>query len=343
MAILSELEERKYFFKDQIVTTVYFGGGTPSLLDIAELEGILHKIYSLFSIDSNAEVTLEANPDDLLPEKIKQLVSLPINRLSIGVQSFADVDLKFMNRGHTAQQAYSSIKLSQDAGFENISVDLIYGSPTTTDSQWRRNLEQVAQHNIPHLSCYCLTIEEKTALAHYVKTGRSKPVDEEQAARQFIIMLDVLETSGYEHYEISNFAWPGRQSRHNSAYWTGDRYLGIGPAAHSFSGMQREWNMANNAEYIRKLLSTDGPGQRNSEELTISQRYNEYVMTSLRTAAGSDLVRIQAFGQDLYHYFIKNMEPFLTRQDVYTERGRYILTRSGKLLADHIASSVFFI
>jgi putative oxygen-independent coproporphyrinogen III oxidase len=338
-AILVELERRKDYLGGEPVETIYFGGGTPSLLTNAELDAIIEKIYRLYPVAEAPEITLEANPDDLHLDKIKALRQSPVNRLSIGVQSFSDEDLKFMNRAHSASEALACIENAQDAGFENLTVDLIYGSPTTSDTQWEQNIGTVLEFKIPHISCYCLTVEPKTALAHFIKNGKAQAVDDEQGARQFETLMERLEEAGYEHYEISNFAKPGNYSRHNTSYWQGKKYLGIGPSAHSFDGVSRQWNVANNARYIRAVK--EGKLDFEKEELTPEQRYNEYVMTALRTIWGCDLNKVREIQPTYEKYFLENAAPFIVEKAL-TRKGRFFyLTKRGKLMADHIASELF--
>lgn len=344
-AMLREIEWQATYLEGEPLETIYFGGGTPSLLDQRDLDLFFDKIFKHFTLAtpdnqtpiSNIEITLEANPDDLTIQKINELRQTPVNRLSIGIQSFSDEDLKFMNRAHSAGEALACIQNAQSAGFENLTVDLIYGAPTTSDTQWAANLQQVFDLKIPHLSCYCLTVEEKTALAHFVKTGKSRPVDEEQAAHQFEFLIKQTEAEGYEHYEISNFAMPGWHSRHNSSYWQGKKYLGIGPSAHSFDGQSRQWNAANNAQYLHFL--TDGKIPFEKEILTPVQRYNEYVMTTLRTIWGCDLKKIRALGFE--SHFLTNAEPFVLEKIIEQDSDIFRLTRKGKFLADGVASDLF--
>lgn len=357
-AILQELELRKDYLENQTITSIYFGGGTPSLLDEAELEAIFTKIYQLFQVEPNAEITLEANPDDLTVAKLQALRQTPVNRLSIGIQSFAEADLQFMNRAHNATEAKICIENALNAGFENLTVDLIYGSPTTSDAQWIENIKTVTSYDIPHLSCYALTVEEKTALAHFVKTGKASAVDEEQAARQFEILTQLLANQGYEHYEISNFAKPGWHARHNSSYWFGEPYLGIGPAAHSFDGKNtRQWNIANNVLYIKNVPNLEGMAHLSGENLahregapnllfeqeilTPAQRYNEYVMTTLRTKWGTHLDKITAFGEDFAAHFLKIGNTFVAKGWVERKDNTFTLSAEGKLLADFIAAELF--
>ncbi|MEY3367304.1 MAG: radical family heme chaperone HemW [Bacteroidota bacterium] len=339
-AMLREIELQVPYLEGEAIETIYLGGGTPSLLDQAELNLLFDKIHRHFTMaEGPVEITLEANPDDLHVEKIKQLRQTPVNRLSIGIQSFEDEELMRMNRAHCSAEALAAIQLARDAGFENLTVDLIYGSPTTSDDQWAANLQQVFDLEIPHLSCYCLTVEEKTALWHFVKSGKAAPVDEEHAARQFDYLVNTTGLHGYEQYEISNFARQGWYSRHNSNYWKGAKYLGIGPSAHSFNGRSRQWNVANNAQYIKALQSGQLPFEL--EVLTAEQRYNEYVMTSLRTSWGCDLKQIRELGFEAY--FLKIIHPFIQQQFVHQQGDFFYLTKKGKFLADGIASSLFLI
>ncbi|MDQ2753020.1 MAG: radical SAM family heme chaperone HemW, partial [Bacteroidota bacterium] len=278
-AIGMEAKLRKYYSKEK-VTTVYIGGGTPSLLTITHLRTLLEKLRDNFSILSDAEVTLEANPDDINIESLLQWKSAGINRLSIGVQSFRDADLQWMNRAHNARQALGCIQLATKTGFNNLSIDLIYGTPTLSNEQWIQNIEQAIALDVHHLSCYALTVEPKTALYHLIKEKKVANVDEETQSVQFEILINRLCEAGYEHYEISNFAKPGFQSKHNSSYWQGKPYIGLGPSAHSFNGVSRQWNVANNALYIASLKIGEVPFE--IEYLTPQQQLNEYIMTSLR-------------------------------------------------------------
>lgn len=347
-AIVEEMKLRQAALPDTPLTSIYLGGGTPSLLSDEELQLIFQTIDDLFSLAPEAEITLEANPDDLDLEKIKQLVDTPINRLSIGIQSFSEADLRFMNRAHNAIEARTCIEYAQDGGFDNLSIDLIYGSPSTTDDQWARNIELALEYDIPHLSCYALTVEPKTALDHFVKKGKVPPIDEERAAGQFEYLMVGLRTAGYEHYEISNFARPGWRAKHNSSYWQGKPYLGIGPAAHSFDGERtRSWNVANNARYMSGigLWKTSPqeipPDLIEFEVLTNDQRYNEYVMTALRTSWGLDLDRLQAFGSKYQKYFLAHAEAYLETGHLMQEDNIIRLSDSGRLLADRISVEIF--
>lgn len=336
-ALIKEIDLRADYLKSRALQTIYLGGGTPSLLNAQELNLIFKKIFDTFWVEENAEITLEANPDDLTPEKLAMLKDTPINRLSIGIQSFQEQDLKFMNRAHNAREAINCINLAKKAGFEDLTIDLIYGTPTMNNQQWKENIEQVLAFDIPHISCYCLTIEERTALAHFVATGKAQDVDEDQASDQFGILIDALTHNGYEHYEISNFAKPGRYARHNSAYWRGVPYLGIGPSAHSFNGHSRQWNVANNIRYIKALEKNELPFE--IEHLSEAQLYNEYIMTGLRTRWGVELDKIPLAFQER---FLKESQIFISNGKMVMENNNFRLTQSGKFQADLIASTLFW-
>lgn len=340
-AIMAEIDIQRDYLKGEQIETIYFGGGTPSLLSKEDLDLFFEKIYAVHTVSENPEITFEANPDDLTLEKLRELKQTRINRLSIGIQSFSEEDLQYMNRAHNAKEAENCIRFAQDLGFENLTIDLIYGSPTTSDLQWETNLQTVFDHQIPHISCYCLTIEPKTALAHFVKVGKAKPVDEHQSARQFEMLIYAMKRNEYEHYEISNFAKEGWYSKHNSNYWKGAKYLGLGPSAHSFDGESRQWNIANNAQYLKAIQN--GFSSFEKEIISPETRYNEYVMTSLRTSWGCDLNELKKIGGEFEKFFLKNVIPFITNELVEEKRNRiYILTEKGKLLADNIAMELFW-
>jgi putative oxygen-independent coproporphyrinogen III oxidase len=339
-AILKELELQKDYLKGETVQSIYLGGGTPSLLDQKELTAIFNKIYELHEIVENPEITLEANPDDLNLEKLQILRDTPINRLSIGIQSFSEADLKYMNRAHNAEESKICIDLALKMGFENLTVDLIYGSPTTSDIQWQENMQRIFDYGVQHLSCYNLTVEPGTALDHFVKNKKAKPVDEEQSARQFEMLIEASERAGYIHYEISNFAKEGWYSKHNSAYWQGKPYLGIGPSAHSFDGNSRQWNVAHNAKYIKSLGSNVIPFEK--EILTPEQQYNEYILTGLRTIWGCDIRKVEAIGLVYKNNFLKLISDYIAKGQVDEKNGIYSLSKQGKLLADRIAMELFF-
>jgi len=341
-ALLKEIDFQKEYLVNEPVETIYFGGGTPSLLTETELNDIFQKLQSAFSIHQNAEVTLEANPDDIDSEKLLQWKTAGVNRLSIGVQSFFEEDLSWMNRAHNAQQSLDSIKNAQDKGFENITMDLIYGLPEMTNEHWKTNVEKAVSLNVPHLSCYALTVEPKTALQNLIIKKKAHNIEPDKQAEQFLLLMDWLNKAGYEHYEISNFAKPGKRSRHNSSYWEGKNYLGLGPSAHSYNGISRQWNIANNGIYIKSLLREDKMNFE-KEELSQTQRLNEYIMTSLRTIEGCDLNFIEEnFGENVKNRIMKDSQKYLTRKLITGDKSRLTLTREGKLLADGIAADLFF-
>ena len=340
-ALLKEIRLRKDYLGNESIETIYFGGGTPSILEATEIETILNELHRYFKVEPTVEVTLEANPDDITREKTVSWKSLGINRLSLGIQSFYEEDLKWMNRIHTAEQSVKSIQLLQSAGFSNITIDLIYGGPTLTDEKWKSNVERAVAFNIPHLSCYALTVEPKTALVKLIATKKVSDVISDCQARQFLMLVDWLEASGYEHYEISNFSKPGMHSRHNTSYWQQKKYLGLGPSAHSFDHVSRQWNVSNNAIYISSLLN-EAPAFE-METLTPTQRLNEYIMTSLRTSVGMDLQFVSSeFGLNAKTTLEKQIEK-LRVNGVISQTGETVcLTKNGKLLADGIAAGLFF-
>ncbi|HEX6179967.1 MAG TPA: radical SAM family heme chaperone HemW [Chitinophagaceae bacterium] len=339
-ALLKEIVLQAGYLHGEKVDTVYFGGGTPSLLSTEELDVIMEALKSSFNISSEAEITLEANPDDLSANKLSDLKSAGVNRLSIGIQSFFEEDLRWMNRAHNASQSVVCIEQAHEAGFFNITIDLIYGTPGLTDEKWYDNVQRAIGFNIPHLSCYALTVEPKTALDHFIRTGKYTDVDPEQQARQFLLLMEWMEAAGYEHYEISNFAKPGWRSKHNTAYWLGKKYLGLGPSAHSFNGVSRQWNIANNAMYIQSLQQGQLPFEK--EELTVTQQLNEYIMTSLRTMEGLSIPYVaQHFGREISDTIMRSVKKHEEAGNVQWDGERLRLTRNGKLLADGIAADLF--
>lgn len=341
-AILRELELQRDYLEGAPLRSIYFGGGTPSLLSLADLQLIFDKIYRLHAVAEGAEITLEANPDDLSRDKLRDLrAHTPVNRLSIGIQSFQEEDLRWMNRAHTAVEAENCLLDAAAAGFQELTIDLIYGAPTTTDAMWAENIRRTVEAGVPHFSAYCLTVEEGTALAHFVRQGKMAAVEEERAARQFEYLQEASGLQGYEQYEISNFALPGRYARHNSHYWSGDPYLGVGPSAHSFDGQSRQWNVANNARYLRALEAGEVPFER--EVLSAAQRYNEYVMTSLRTMWGCERAKLARFGAAFLTHFEQGAQVFLQNGALEAVGTHFRLTPSGKLLADRIASDLFWL
>jgi oxygen-independent coproporphyrinogen III oxidase len=341
-ALKREIILQKDYLNTKKISTVYFGGGTPSMLSQKELLNIFDTLHTYFEIDSDAEITLEANPDDLTKIKIRELKETDINRFSIGIQSFYDEDLMMMNRVHNSSEALSAVKYAQDSGFENISIDLIYGIPQLTEHKWRNNLQIAFTLNVKHISAYCLTVEPKTALAHAISAGKMKDVDEQQSTDHFGIMLEGMKNNNFIQYEISNFCKEGNYSKHNSNYWLKENYLGLGPSAHSYNGMSRQWNVSNNAIYIAELEKNKLKFER--EELTPVQRYNEYILTSLRTMWGSDLQMIgQNFGNEFSEYCLKEAGRYIASGDLLIEKNKLFLTDKGKLIADRIASDLFLI
>lgn len=348
-ALLKELALQKDFFLSgpsadpihaPIVETVYLGGGTPSLLSTEELKRLLNRIHQYFVVASDCEVTLEANPDDITMNKAREWLTAGINRLSIGIQSFFDEDLRWMNRAHNAAVAGQCIRQIREAGFENFSADLIYGMPTLPDSHWEENITRMISLDVPHLSCYGLTVESRTPLDYFIRQKKYPPVSEERVAHQFEMLMDRLLSAGYEHYEISNFARPGKRSRHNSHYWQGVPYLGIGPSAHSYTSDARQWNIANNTLYIKNILENNIPAEK--EILTPDMQWNEYIMTSLRTIEGCNLEEIkEKWGQGEGQKLKAKMVKFIAAGQIVLQDQRLTLTKQGKLFADAIASELF--
>ena len=340
-AINKELEIRKNEISTPL-ETIYFGGGTPSILSEIELESIFETIYKNYSTKNLKEITLEANPDDLNKEKLNFLKSTPINRFSIGVQSFFEEDLKLMNRAHNTQEAETSIKLAQDFGFENITIDLIYGSTTTTNEMWKQNLQKAIALNVPHISSYALTVEEKTILDHQIKKGITKPVDEDHQNEQFQLLVDTLTSNDFIQYEISNFGKEDYFSLHNSNYWKGIHYLGIGPSAHSYNGKTRAWNIANNSKYIQTINENKLPQE--IEVLNEVEQFNEMIMIGLRTIYGIDLDRINSeFSQPLVNSFYQELNQLINENLVEKKENKIILKPEAKFFADGIASRLFYI
>jgi oxygen-independent coproporphyrinogen-3 oxidase len=338
-AIVFEANLQKHYLKDS-VETIYFGGGTPSLLSNTQLTAILHGINAAFPISTNAEITLEANPDDITQEKLGFWKWAGINRLSIGVQSFFEEDLVWMNRAHNAQQAIHCIKLAQKEGFNNISIDLIYGGPSLSDENWEKNLSTCFDLGIPHLSAYALTVEPKTALAKQIKAKTLMNIDLEKQATHFNILVNLTAKAGLDHYEISNFAVPGNKSKHNTSYWSGKHYLGLGPAAHSFNGTSRQWNIANNNLYLASIQQNTIPFE--IEQLTAIQQLNEYIMTALRTSEGIDLEKIKDIGGEIaLKKLITDAEKYLRSLSIEQNKNHLTLTREGKFFADGIAADLF--
>ena len=337
IAIEAKLHQQ---YLTESIETIYFGGGTPSLLSNSQLANLFIVLKQLFVLDPTIEITLEANPDDINVEKLGFWKSVGINRLSIGVQSFFEEDLKWMNRAHNADQAIESIQMAQKEGFDNISIDLIYGGPTLSDDHWKQNLETCFTLNIPHLSAYALTVEPKTVLAQKIQTNQLHDIDPDKQATHFNTLVIMSGNAGYEQYEISNFAIVGKKSRHNSNYWSGKHYLGLGPAAHSFNGISRQWNIANNSLYLASI-------QKNTilfeiEQLSPIQQLNEYIMTALRTSEGISLDKIQLLGGEIASKRLnEEVQKFITIGKIKIKNQHLQLTNEGKFFADGIAAELF--
>ncbi len=345
-AIIKEIELQKGYFnngKDETKTdidTLYFGGGTPSLLSPVELQEIFDAIHKHFSIKTNAEITIETNPEDLSEEKIIAYRNLEINRLSIGVQSFFDEDLQYLNRPHNAQKAIDSIKNSQNQGFKNITIDLIYAIPTLTDEKWKRNMEIAFENKIPHISLYSLTVEPKTPLAHYIEKGKYEAIDENKSTAQYNMAMREMKNNNFIHYEISNFCKEAYYSIHNSNYWKNQPYLGLGPSAHSYNGAARQWNIANTTEYIKAL--NKGNLSYKEEVLSNTQKYNEYILTSLRTMWGSNLDVIKnTYGLEYFNHCTKTAMKYAKQDKIEIRNSTIYLTDKGKHFADLISAEMF--
>ncbi|MBU7571336.1 MAG: radical SAM family heme chaperone HemW [Flavobacterium sp.] len=340
-ALVKEMQMRKSEFENETVETIYFGGGTPSVLSDEELAFLIDAVYANFKVAENPEITLEANPDDLSDERIVGLAGSRINRLSIGIQSFFENDLKMMNRAHNAEEAKKSLETSTRY-FDNISIDLIYGIPGMTNEMWKQNIETALSFGIPHISSYALTVEPKTALKKLIQTGKVSEPKDEVAQEHFMILVEMLQQHGFIHYELSNFGKPDYFSKNNSAYWLGKKYIGIGPSAHSYDGISRSWNIANNPIYLKEIEAGKLPGE--VEILTSNDRYNEYIMTGLRTIWGVSLNRIQKeFGEEVLQYLQKQSEKFIADGLLAVEKNILKTTPKGKFLADGIASDLFLI
>lgn len=340
-AIQKELKLRAEELKGQKIETVYFGGGTPSLLTVYELESLWKVIEACFYLSTTPEVTLEANPDDLSEEKIKAISRTAVNRLSIGVQSFFDEDLMKMNRAHTGEESVRCLELATQY-FDNITIDLMYGVPGMSNERWQANLNQAFALKIPHISSYALTVEEKTALASFIKNKTYPPLDDNLALMHFNTLIAETEKQGFVQYEISNFGKENYFSKHNTSYWKGKPYIGIGPSAHSFSGTHRAWNIANNAKYIKSIKSSNLPLE--IEELSVADQYNEYIMTGLRTIYGVSIEKIETnFGEKYKNHIKAEMDCFLKDKTLHYSEGIIKTTRKGKFLADGIASELFYV
>ena len=341
LALAKEIEMRKDEFKNEIIETIYFGGGTPSILPISDLKFLIDEVYRNYKVAENPEITVEANPDDLSEERIIQLSKNKVNRLSIGIQSFFEDDLKLMNRAHNSEEAQKCLEIATQY-FDNISLDLIYGIPGSSNEKWKQNIEKALSFGIPHISSYALTVEPKTALDKFIKKGIIKQPDDEAAQEQFHILVETLKENGFIHYELSNFSKPDYFSKNNSSYWLGKKYIGIGPSAHSYDGKNRGWNISNNGLYIKSIQENKIPFE--TENLTETDRYNEYIMTGLRTIWGVSLARIeQEFGEKFLTY-LNNQSVKLIADDLLSlSDGILTTTKKGKFLTDGIASDLFLL
>ncbi len=341
LALAKELEMRKSEFEGECVETIYFGGGTPSILEILDIKFLINAVYENYNVSENPEITLEANPDDLDSEKIMQFASSPINRLSIGIQSFFEEDLKMMNRAHNATEALKCLK-DATRYFDNISVDLIYGIPGMTNEKWTKNIENALRFGIPHISSYALTVEPKTALKKLIETGKIIKPKDDVASEHFDILVKILEKNGFIHYELSNFGKKNYFSKNNSSYWLGKKYIGIGPSAHSFNTYSRSWNSSNNAIYLKAIQNNMLPNE--IEILSITDKYNEYVMTGLRTMWGISLDKVaNEFGTEYQNYLLKNAKKFVNDGLLLIDNKVLKTSQKGKFLSDGLASDLFML
>ena len=340
-SILVEIDLRHPYLENKNIETIYFGGGTPSLLAEKELFLILEKIYKNYDVSSNAEISLEANPDDLSVEKLKELKRLEINRLSIGLQSFNNEELIWMNRAHTATESEASVKRAQDKGFENISIDLIYGSKFSNLTNWKKTLDKAIALDVKHISSYNLTIEDKTKLGHDFKVKKEIAIDDEKSSELFLEMIDRSEKNNFIQYEISNFGKENYFSNHNSNYWKGIEYIGFGPSAHSFDGVSRQWNVSNNSLYIKNITDKN-EAYFEKEILSESDQFNEYILTSLRTIWGIDVLVLNTkFNSEILNSFNEKIKTYISSDMIIFNNNKYVLTSNGKLFADKIASELF--
>jgi oxygen-independent coproporphyrinogen-3 oxidase len=340
-AIAKEIAMRKNEFESEVIETIYFGGGTPSILNVSDLKFLIDEVYKYYEVSENPEITIEANPDDLSENRIIELSNTRINRLSIGIQSFFEEDLQLMNRAHNSAEAKKCLEIATQY-FDNISVDLIYGTPGMSNERWLENIQTVLDLNIPHISSYALTVEPKTALHKFIKDGIVSQPDDAVAHEQFLILVDTLEKNKFIHYELSNFGKENYFSRNNSAYWLGKKYIGIGPSAHSYDGKNRSWNVSNNTIYLKSIAENTLLSE--TETLSETDRYNEYVMTGLRTIWGVSLAKIEAeFGEKYLHYLMQNAQQYLDSGKLILENNVLRTTRKGKFFCDGIASDLFYL
>ena len=341
-AICREIELQQSYPEGKTIETIYFGGGTPSLLAQGMLAEIMGSLRKQFTVSAEAEITLEANPDDITVEKLQEWKSAGINRLSVGIQSFRDEDLQYLNRVHSAFKARECIQLARESGFDNLTIDLIFGIPTLTDKAWLSNIKTATNLEIPHISAYALTVEPKTALEVMIRKGKAAPVDEQQLAHHFEILIKEMKAKGYLHYEISNYCLPGQFARHNTAYWNGETYLGLGPSAHSYNGKTRQWNVSVIKEYLESIGNNIIPSEL--EILSREQQYNEFVMTGMRTMWGCNSNEIeQKFGKPFSDNFTNNIAPWIEKKCISKSGEQYTLTPKGILLADGITSDLFML
>ena len=349
LAIAKELEMRKNEFQlldcalsdKTVIETIYFGGGTPSVLEISDIKFLIDTVYENYKVSENPEITLEANPDDLSENRIIELSENRINRLSIGIQSFFEDDLIMMNRAHNSAEAKKCLEIATQY-FDNISIDLIYGIPGMSNAKWKQNIEMALNFGVNHISSYALTVEPKTALKKLIETGKISQPKDEVALAHFEILVETLEKNNFIHYELSNFGKENYFSKNNSAYWLGKKYIGIGPSAHSFNGKNRSWNISNNAIYLKSIQENNLPSE--TEILTKTDQYNEYIMTGLRTIWGVSLDKIQLEFGDIYlDYLQKQSQKFLKDELLYIENNILKPTKKGKFLCDGIASDLFYL
>ena len=341
LALAKEIALRKSEFKDEIVETIYFGGGTPSILEIDDLRFLIEEVFRNYNIIENPEITVEANPDDLTETRIIELSQNKINRLSIGIQSFFEDDLKLMNRAHNSTEAKKCLEIATQY-FDNISIDLIYGVPNMSNEKWLQNIETALSFNVPHISSYALTVEPKTALHSFIQKGIIPPPDDEVAQEHFHLLVDKLEENGFIHYELSNFGKSTYLSKNNSSYWLGKKYIGIGPSAHSYNGISRSWNISNNTLYLKSISDNMLPSE--TETLTKTDRYNEYVMTGLRTIWGISLNRLeQEFGKIYLDYLNQQAAKYIEDHLLFVDDNILRTTKNGKFLSDGIASDLFML
>lgn len=338
-AIVQEIEKRKAYIEGHEIRTIYFGGGTPSLLNKAELLSILNKVNSVFNVVNDVEVTLEANPDDINLENLTIWKTAGVNRLSIGLQSFKKSDLEWMNRAHTMEDSFKCVHLAQQNGFDNITVDLMYGLPDLSMQEWENHIQEVLDLGVPHISAYCLTVEEKTVLSNMVDKGKIAPASEDQQSDQFLKLLEKLENADFTQYEISNFSKSGNESKHNSNYWKGEWYLGVGPSAHSFNGTSRSWNVRNNSRFIKAI--TEDLAYIETEELSNIDQFNERLLIGLRTIYGVDLDDLTRL-MPISIRFSEQLSNFKKERWVVQSGTKLNLTKEGKLRADYIASELFY-